>query len=354
MRDVRADLERMGEAAEEWEALLGLLAARLDSEGEERPGPEEQLSLLRRCLFITGERVDRPDDLKRFAERILTLVPGDDEAENALLKLYTRSENWAALIALQHVRQARMQDPAARTEILLRMAHMQEERLGDSQAAVATLREACEVEPANLRLVRELARVLDAVGDIRGLVEALARQVGLCTEDERAAVLLRMGRLLGTALAQPAAATDAYLQALEVDPISAEAVEGLERLFGAGSVRPEDLAKVAARLLPYYELTERFDKWAGMLEALVSVTADQNERRAHLELLADLYQGPLANAAAAFGAVLRVFEMEPANPSVRGRLVPLAADAGKLPNLAEAARQVLGAARKSHPYGRRF
>ena len=108
--DVRADLERMGEAAEEWEALLGLLAARLDREGEDRPGPEEQLSLLRRCLFIAGERVDRPDDLKRFAERILALVPGDDEAENALLKLYTKSERWADLIALQHVRQARMQD----------------------------------------------------------------------------------------------------------------------------------------------------------------------------------------------------------------------------------------------------
>ncbi len=341
--DVRADLERTGEAAEEWEALLGLLAARLDSEVGERPDPEEQLSLLRRCLSIASERVDRPDDLQRFAEHILALVPADEEAETALLKLYTRTERWAALIALQHVRQGRMQDPALRAEILLRMAHMQEERLGDRAAAVATLREACEVEPANLRLVRELARVLDAVGDVRGLVEALVRQVGLCAEDERAAVLLRMGRLLETALAEPASATDAYLRALEADPISAEAVEGLERLFGAGSVRSEDIAKVAARLLPYYELTERFDKWAGMLEALGSVTADRNERRGHLELLADLYQGPLADAAAAFGAVLRVFEMEPANPSVRGRLVPLAADAGKLPALAEAARQVLAA-----------
>jgi len=341
--DVRADLERMGEAAEEWEALLGLLSARLDSDGAEGPGPDEQLSLLRRCLFIAGERVDRPDDLKRFAERILALLPGDDEAENALLKLYTKGERWADLIALQHIRQARMQDPSLRAELLLRIAHMQEERLGDRSAAAATLREACEVEPTNMRLLRELARVLEAVGDVRGLVEALARQVGLCIDAERAAVLLRMGRLLETSLAQPAPATDAYLQALEVDSISAEAVEGLERLFSAGAIRQEDIAKVAGRLLPYYELTERFDKWAGMLEALVSVTADRNERRGHLELLADLYQGPLADAAAAFSALLRVFEMEPGNPSVRERLVLLAVEAGKLPALADAARQVLAA-----------
>jgi len=342
--DVRADLERTGEAADEWDALLSLLAARLDCQGEAGPAPDEQLSLLRRCLSIAGDRVDRPEDLKRFAKRILSLVPGDDEAETALLKLHTRSENWADLIALQHVRQARMQDPASRSELLLRMAHMQEERLGDRQAAVVTLREACEVDPKNLRLLRELARLLDAVGDIRGLVEAVARQVGLCADDERATVFLRMGRLYGTALAEPVAATDAYLQALEADPISAEAVEGLERLFAAGSVRPEDLTRVAARLLPYYELTERFDKWAGMLEALVPVTEDRNDRRAHLELLADLYQGPLTNTEAAFGAVLRVFEMEPASPSVRERLVPLGADAGKLPALAEAARQVLSTA----------
>jgi tetratricopeptide (TPR) repeat protein len=339
--DVRADLERMGEAAEEWEALLGLLAARLGSEGADAAGPDEQISLLRRCMFIAGERVDRPDDLKRFAERILALVPGDDEAENALLKLYTKGERWADLIALQHVRQARMQDPSLRAELLLRIAHMQEERLGDRSAAAATLREACEVEPLNMRLLRELARVLEAVGDLRGLVETLARQVDLCVDADRAAVLLRMGRLLETSLAQPAPATDAYLQVLEVDAISAEAVEGLERLFAANALRQEDIARVAKRLLPYYELTERFDKWAGMLEALVSVTADASERRGHLELLADLYQGPLADAVAAFGALLRVFEIDPANPSVRERLVLLAVEAGKLPALAEAARRVL-------------
>jgi len=339
--DVRADLERMGEAAEEWEALLGLLAARLNSEGEGRPGPEEQLSLLRRCLFIAGERVDRPDDLERFAERILALQPGDDDAENALLKLYTKSERWSDLIALQHRRQARMQDPALRADLLLRIAHMQEERLGDPTAAAAMLREACDIEPGNMRLLRELARVLDAVGDVKGLVEALARQAGSCAEAERAAVLLRMARLLETSLAQPASATDAYLQVLEADPISAEAVEGLERLFASGVIRREDIAKVAGRLLPYYELTERFDKWAGILEALVSATVDRDARRVHLELLADLYQGPLADAAAAFLAVLRVFEMEPGNPSVRERLVQLGADAGKLPTLAEAAQRVL-------------
>jgi hypothetical protein len=195
-----------------------------------------------------------------------------------------------------------------------------------------------------MRLLRELARVLDAVGDVRGLVEVLARQVGLCADDERAAVLLRMGRLLETRWPSrrlPPTRTCGPWRPTPSRPRRSRAWSGC---WPPNSVRQEDLAKVAARLLPYYELTERFDKWAGMLEALVSVTEDRGERRAHLELLADLYQGPLADAAAAFGAVLRVFEMDPANLSVRERLVQLGADAGKLPVLAEAARRVLTAA----------
>ena len=341
--DVRADLERVGEAAEEWEALLGLLAARLDNQGEDAPDGEERLYLLRRCLSFASERVDRPDDLKRFADQILVLQPGDEQAESALLKLYTTGQRWAELIALQLARQARLQDPSLRAELLLRIARMQEEHLGDHTAAAVTLLEACEVEPQNVRLVRELIRLQEAVGDIRSMVDALKREVELCTEEERAAVLLRMGRLLESPLNQPVPATDAYLQALEVDPICAEAVEGLERLYSAGSVRKTDISRVAVRLLPYYELTERFDKWAEMLEALVSVTESGTERRAQLELLADLYHGPRADAGAAFGAVLRVFEMDPADESVRERLLLLGTEAGKLSVLAETAGRVLGA-----------
>ncbi len=347
--DVYADLERVGEAAEEWEALLGLLAARLDIQGEQAPSAEERLNLLRRCLFISGERVERPDDLKRFADQILALQPGDEQAETALLKLYTRGERWPELIALQYQRQARFADPMLRAELLMRIARMQEEYLADRAAAAKTLREACDVEPENLRLVRELARILEALGDTRGLVDVLRRESNLCADEQKAGVFLRMGKLLDTSLAQPGPASEAYLQALEVDPISAEAVEGLERLFSAGVVAQTDIPRVAARLLPYYELTERFPKWAGMLEALIAVTESASERRPHLDLLADLYQGPLSDAVSAFGAVLRVFEVDPGDVATRERVIQLATDAGKLPVLAESARKILTSTEQPGP-----
>jgi tetratricopeptide (TPR) repeat protein len=338
---VYAELDRLGTETEEWDGLLRLFADRLSTYGEGAPDDDERMRLLRRCLNITSERLDRADEVKRFAEAILEKVPADAEAEGALLKLYTRLERWAELVALQQIRQRRIEDPALRVELLLRLAHTQQDRLNDRKAAEATLSEAIAVDPANRRVLRELVQVRVALGYHVGLAEALSRLSEVCPEDERPKVLLRLARLQEVELGQPDLATAAYLRVLELDNISAEAVEGLERLLDAEAVRREDLATVASALLPYYELTERFEKWARTLEALASVTSDMSERNSQLEMLADLYQGPLADPVAAFGAVLRVFEADSTALAIRERLISLAAEANRLPELTAAVRRVL-------------
>jgi len=100
-------------------------------------------------------------------------------AENALIKLYTEKERWADLVALQHARQRRMTDPSLRAESLLRLARVEEEKLGDVKSATRTLQEAVEVEPENLRALHELARLLDAQADYLSLVAVLSREVDL-------------------------------------------------------------------------------------------------------------------------------------------------------------------------------
>jgi tetratricopeptide (TPR) repeat protein len=144
---VRADLERLGAEAEEWDALLGLFIERQGMGGPDGPSPEERLHLLRRCLDLLVTRVERPVDLQRFAETILAEVPGDPEAELALIKLFTEKERWAELVKLQQARQKRMTDPSLRAEALLRIARLEEEKLGDAKAATRSLQDAIEVEP---------------------------------------------------------------------------------------------------------------------------------------------------------------------------------------------------------------
>ena len=338
---VRADLERLGAEAEEWDMLLALFVERQGQGGKDAPSPEERLYLLRRCLDLLVSHIDRPVDLQRFAETILAEVPGDPEAELALIKLFTEKERWPELVKLQQARQHRLADPSLRAEALLRIARIEEEKLGDAKAATRSLQEAVEVEPENTRALRELARLLEEQEDFRSLAIVLLRLSALGDEAARASALLHLGRVCERELGEHRQATQAYLQALDLDNIAGGAVEGLERMFAASAIRDEDVPAVAGRLAPYYELTENYVKWASALESLVRVAKDEAERRAHLEMLADLYAGPLGDSVAAYTAVRRIFEIEPANHAVRERLVQLAELVGKLPEIADSARLVL-------------
>jgi tetratricopeptide (TPR) repeat protein len=341
---VRLDLERLGDEAEEWDNLLSLFVERQVVVGEAGPDSEERLILLRRCLNLLVTHVERPTDLQRFAENILAESPGDPEAELALIKLFAEKERWPELVALQQTRQRRVTDPSLRAESLLRIARIEEEKLSDRKAAARTLQEAVQVEPENLRALRELARLLEEQGEFRSLVAVLSRQAALGVESDRAMTLLRLGKVYERELGEHKDATRAYLQALELDAIASGAVEGLERMCAAKAIAKEDIAEVAGRLAPYYELTENYPKWASSLESLVGVAKDESERRAHLEMLADLYAGPLGDAPAAYSAMQRIFEIDPASHAVRERLVQLAELVGKLPEIAESARRVLAAA----------
>ena len=340
---VRRELERLGAAGEEWDVLLGLFVQRLSVEGLAGPSPDERLALLRRSLAILASHLDRPADLQRFAEMILAVVPGDPDAESALIKLFTEKESWAELVGLQQLRQQRLTDPTLRAEALLRIARLQEEKLGDATAATRSLQEAVQADPENQRVLRELARLLEEQHDYLGLVAVLARQASIGQEGERAAALVRLGRVYESELGDHKRATHAFLQALDLDNISAGAVEGLERLFSAEAIASDDVPAVAGRLAPYYELTENYAKWSSTLESLVRVAASDAERRAHLEMLADLYAGPLGDATLAYGAIQRIFEIEPSSQSVRERLVQLGELVGKLPEISASARRVLAA-----------
>ncbi|HXU80174.1 MAG TPA: hypothetical protein VN914_02180, partial [Polyangia bacterium] len=340
-RAVFADLERLAEEADEWEAVAALFHKRLEAQ----PGPEtdERLGLLRRSMRIAVSQLNKPADARRFAEELLRLKPEDDEAETALQQIFTRTESWSELVVLLLRRQGRALDGAARVDMLFRIARIQEEKVGDRAAAAKSYAEVVELDPRNLRALRALGRALEAESDWPKLAEVLRRQVELCSDDERAAILLNLGRLEEKVLGNPSGAVAAYLRALEADSINGEAVAGIERLVDANQVPKEELVNVCTRLSPYYELTENYQKWAKALETLAEMAETDLDRMPHLEMLTHLYGGPLADPPSAYRSAVRMFQIEPENFLHRERLLQVAGDAGTLDQLVGAVREVLGA-----------
>src|SRR2546423_514826 len=189
--------------------------------------------------------------------------------------------------------------------------------------------------------MRAQGKALEAAANWTALADSLRQQAELAVDQERGEILLQLGQLEEKHLGNAAAAQAAYLGALEADPISGEAVAGLERLLAADKVPRAEVAQVSARLAPYYELTESYEKWARSLETLAERAETDRDRMPHLELLTHLYSGPLGDAQAAYRAAVRMFKIEPENFLHRERLLQVATDAGAPGELVGAVREVL-------------
>jgi tetratricopeptide (TPR) repeat protein len=341
---VIADLERLAHEADEWVAYADLLAARLTNGKPERV---ERIDLLRRSLRVSVLRLGRADDARRFAEEILGLVPEDEEAERALERILEERKEWGGLVKIWRRREERLAAaPAKRLELLFRIARAEEEELSDLPAAARTLRTILEQDATNRRALAALARVSEVTGDQATVAEILRRQVDEGLSDDPLPVLLRLASLEEKELKHPEAARMAYLQVLELDPVSPEAVAGLERLLDGKAVEDNKVPGVVARLVPYYELTENYKKWAAAIETL-SERLPATERLPHLGTLVDLYSGPLDDTVAAFLTAQRIFELDPHDQGNRERLITTAAEVSGFEDLLATVRRVLAGAEES-------
>ncbi len=336
---VRTDLERVAGEADEWGPLAALYAKR----AEVTTDAEERLWLLRRALRVNSTRLYKPTEARAFAERILAEVGQDDEADAALEQIFTQTKAWPELAKLLRARADRAPDIGERVKQLFRIAQLEEERVGDAAAAARTLGAIVEAEPTNDKALKALARVAEARGDWAGLVEALRSDLEVrgANADAREELLLRIGQIQETRLADAEGTFASYRDVLQSNPQSAPAVAGLERLAAAGkNATASYRAEIATLCLPYYERTDNAAKLAGANEALLAVADTRGEKVERLERLRGLYAGALGDAASAYRAALALFELDPADAANRGQLVGYADAAGKTAELVAKAREL--------------
>jgi tetratricopeptide (TPR) repeat protein len=335
---VRTDLERLAAEADEWGALAALYDARAGASTD----AEERLWLLRRSLRIAATRLFRPQEARKAAEQILSEVGFDEEADVALEQVLTQTKAWADLAKLLHGRADRAPDAVERVRLLMKIAQLEEERVGDLAAAAATWTKVVEAEPTNERALRALVRVSEARQDWAGVVEGLRRDLAIRPPEGREEVLLKIGAIQESRLADHQATFTTFREVVQANPQSAAAIAGLERLLAADP--QADRAEIARLALPYYERVGDAAKLAGANEALLAVADTTGERVARLEKLRALYGGPLADPRSAYRVALALFEIDPTDAPNRDGLLKFAEGAGTTGELVDKLRMVSAAA----------
>jgi tetratricopeptide (TPR) repeat protein len=238
-------------------SMLGRLCARSGdydgvanaylAEADVAADPADRGRLLLRAAEVLELRLDRPQTALDTYREAMAADPSVVPARDALERIYTRTGDWQALLAMLEVDLGEIRAPRERVAQLFRIAQIQEERLSDPMAAAATWRRLLVIEPDHLIALRSLARCLEGAGLYAETVEVLGSE-GAVVEDprRRAALHARRADLLEAKLRDPEAARLEWEQVLAIDPHNVPAQRALGKLH-AGAERGGDLISLLRR-----------------------------------------------------------------------------------------------------------
>jgi tetratricopeptide (TPR) repeat protein len=282
---VRTTLERSAERADAWDELSRIFEARM---AVPEVDDAERLVLLDKLAAIARDKLSKPDDAQRYYRRIIALDPTSSAAMSSLEGIYTATRRWDDLAEVLRRRLEVERDDQARLVTLRALAKLQEDQLGDLDAAVQTYGNVLELAADDAVALDALARIHRNRGNWSALAGVLDRQLGRETSSSRRVPLVfELAEIHATRLADPARATAGFLAVLELEADHRPSVAALEELRTAD---PASALAIMRGLLPFYRRVGDKPKEADAMEVIVAAEDDPARRFGLLEQLAAIYQ----------------------------------------------------------------
>jgi tetratricopeptide (TPR) repeat protein len=222
-------------------------------------------------------------------------------AAAALEALYADTNDVANLVKILRLEARWADGTAARKQILFRIAGLEEKSLGDTEAAVATLRSILELDPQDATAIDALDRIFEAGANHRQRVEILRKRIDLAGDAAaRQALWRNVANLLEKDVGDVEEAIAACVAILDENPQDDQALETLARLY-------EQQGRHRDRL----EIVER---------RLVLRKPKDPEQVVLRKQIARLLEGPLNDAAGALERWREVLERAPGDADALGAL----------------------------------
>ena len=252
-----------------------------------------------------------PNDAEAAYKRVLGRDETDEDAQIALVQLYSVNERWQDLRALLEGKKARALDPEARLSLLYQIGDLDEGVLDDQPAATdaITSRSSRSIPARSARSARSSGSTRRARIGARS-TSCLARRIPFAatgaeaagTPESRAHLTFRRGELHANRLDDPQGAADLFEQALGD---RARATKARARGSRRCMKRPELRQRIAKALEPLYREDEAWPKLALVLGAQREAAESGTRRRRCSSQLAELQEERLGRAAAGAGDVAR-------------------------------------------------
>jgi tetratricopeptide (TPR) repeat protein len=290
------ELTNLRRSAEDWPETLKLLLRRSELEADSRILYEVRYEAAR----VAKDRLDDKTTAIRLYAQLFDDDPMDAAAGSALKELLLETGDYQQLIQTL----SRLVDvattPEQRAELRMQLAVVHDEKLHDSQSAIAELLAVLEELPNHAPAVLALSKIYEELGANEEMADLLERQIRQADADNNQAakieLLMRLAQVSESRLGDIGRALATYRSILESDAHNRSAIEALIRIH-EGQGEHSDAAE--------------------LLEVLIGIASGADRSRMGVRL-ADTRER-LGDDASALQALKRVLADDPRNSEVRNR-----------------------------------
>jgi len=328
-------LESLHTMVADWRGLVNVL----ERKAELVQGDQERGELHRRVGSVYEDLINDREAAIASYQRAVEQFSADENALEALDRLYGSSGRAVPLFETLERRIALATDPALRAELGLRLGFLADVRLHKTNDAIAAYRAVLDDEPENATAIAHLSSLFERTGQWSELLDNLRLQISLAQEPaERVRLRCRAGDVLLTRVFDIPEAIDNYREALLLDPSAEDALHGLMELTRDDTYRMQAVEVVE----PLLRQNERWDDLVTLIERKLLGLNDAVARRDELLNLAAVREHGQKDPAAAFEALTRALGEDASDTSLVDDLERLAAELSIWERLYDALMQRAG------------
>jgi tetratricopeptide (TPR) repeat protein len=166
-------------------------------------------------------------------ERILAATPQAIEAVTAIQTIHERTGDWPKLVEALKRKSEIIPEVEDRKALLYRSAQIEEEVLGDSDAAIATFRQVLSIDDVDLVAMDALERLYVRLARWEPLKDVYAKKADLAEDPgDKLRMLYVLAQVYDRELGDIAKAIETYQGILDIDADELPAIQSLDRLYG--------------------------------------------------------------------------------------------------------------------------
>ncbi|MDI7266447.1 MAG: hypothetical protein QME96_00435 [Myxococcota bacterium] len=216
------------ETGGKWDELVRLLEK--EASGPDLPAPDK-VNVHGKIARLWLDNLSKPDRAAAAYEGILKIVPDHREAVQALVRLYERLGNAAALARVLEIDLRYIEDPADRHAAMARIGTIAAGPLKNPSVAFDWFTRALQSDPSRTELYDALEEAAVGARRLDDLVSAYRGMLAGGAPVDASEIRRRAARVLDESLGRPEEALGEWERVLADDPTNPDALAAIERIY---------------------------------------------------------------------------------------------------------------------------